>query len=215
MQSRVIIVGEYGPADGDISGAEVWGANLAYRKQVGITHIFAMDHLVRMERKHSGFVEDVNDLNVPVVMQRHYEEIPLSVGFPLQPVIERFFGNDKNRAYLTSTICYMMAMAILNKFDRIELHHILTDQHSNEYFAQKSGLDFFYAWALASGIEIALTEDCLIGRPYPWQPPLYGYHPRSKGAYPDYVLATAVGAITFMPDIREQAEILTMEQEDG
>jgi len=88
--------------------------------------------------------------------------IPSSVPYPFEEVYSLFDnlrrGADRRRSiYLTSTISYMIALAILEKFDVIELYGIELSVGS-EYVYQKAGAEMLLGYAAAKGIEVRLVE---------------------------------------------------------
>ena len=93
----------------------------------------------------------------PIYMQYWQPEIPCSVAYPLREVSDIAFKNfrrgDRKIKYFTSTLAYMMGIAILEKFERIEIYGFeLADDI--EYVRQKACAEFWIGVALAKGIEV-------------------------------------------------------------
>ncbi|MEQ8226722.1 MAG: hypothetical protein RIA64_01450 [Rhodospirillales bacterium] len=149
----------------------VWGCNFAYRNSPQMDRIYAMDHIAEWLERSPGWTDNVNDLGIPVVMQKHFSEVPKSTPLNLAG-LRRFPGT---RDYYINTICYMIADAIREGFGTIVIHRILARVGSIEYMEQKACLDFWAGVAHGLGIELLTSEDSLIGHPYPWQSNLYGY----------------------------------------
>ena len=62
--------------------------------------------------------KDLIALNCPVYMWKHYEDIPNSVEYPLQHMLEQF-GD-----YFTNSISYMLAQAIVEDFEVIHVYGV-------------------------------------------------------------------------------------------
>lgn len=88
--------------------------------------------------------------------------IPASIPFPFTDAYKIFenikFGKEeKNQPYLTSTMSYMAAMAIIEGFDVIEIYGAELSA-GTEYVYQKAGLEMLCGYAAAKGIIIKLVE---------------------------------------------------------
>ncbi len=98
-----------------------------------------------------------NPLNIPIYMQYHHDEIPLSVGYPIHEVCEKFLknftrGEDRVR-YFTSTFAYMMGVALLEGFERVEIYGFeMADEI--EYLQQKACAEFWIGVAIGMGVEV-------------------------------------------------------------
>jgi hypothetical protein len=129
-----------------------------------------------------------NPWNIPIYMQHWNEEIPNVVEYPLHAIYKMFLGNfwrgDKHVKYFTSTLAYMIALAlyegrhgVLNEkpFDRIELYGFdLSDDV--EYVKQKACAEFWIGMAMGMGVEVWSPENCQIL----WSA-LYGGHELGDG----------------------------------
>ena len=109
----------------------------------------------------------------PVYMQHVYAEIPDSVEYPLAEVCERFFkrvlkGEEKIK-YLTSTFAYMLALALFEGFERLEIFGFEM-AGGDEYAPQKACAEFWLGMAMGMGVEIYLPPKSQLL----WGP-LYGY----------------------------------------
>jgi len=114
-----------------------------------------------------------NPLNIPIYMQYYQEEVPGSVEYPLREVCDKFFKNirrgDAKIKYFTSTFAYMMGIALLDGFERIELYGFEMSS-GDEYIEQKGCAEFWIGLAIGRGIEIFLPDKSQLL----WGP-LYGY----------------------------------------
>lgn len=92
-----------------------------------------------------------------IYMQYHQNEIPNSVAYPLREVNQEVFSlfrrGDKKVRYYTSTFAYMMGIAIIENFDRIEIYGFEFSDDI-EYVKQKACAEFWIGFALGRGIEV-------------------------------------------------------------
>lgn len=100
----------------------------------------------------------------PIYMQRVWTDIPSSVEYPLEQVVERF-----GRRYFTSSVAYMIALAMLLGFERIEIYGVEMATDS-EYFWQRDCVMYWIGRAEGMGVDVYLPSGCGLfkGR-------LYGY----------------------------------------
>lgn len=89
----------------------------------------------------------------PIYMQAHYEQVPASVALPINEIIKRY-GN-----YLTSSLSYMLTLAMLEGFERIELYGFEMGTRT-EYHYQKSNAEYLIGMARGLGFEIYLPPGC-------------------------------------------------------
>lgn len=120
-----------------------------------------------------------NPWSIPIYMQYPQEIIPGSVGYPIHEVVEKVFPHfhrgDKNVKYFTSTFAYMMGIAILEGFERVEVYGFdLSDDI--EYVKQKACGEFWIGYAMGMGIEIYVPPGC----PILWSA-LYGGNEQGAG----------------------------------
>jgi hypothetical protein len=107
----------------------------------------------------------------PIYMQEHYDEVPASVKFPKDEIntwLAKEF--DAPPDYYTSSIAQMLALAMFQGYKSIGLYGIdmLND---DEYYYQRSGLEFIIGLAKGRGIKIDIPkESALLKCNY-----IYGY----------------------------------------
>lgn len=169
------------------SGIEVWGLNEAHSFpwmlswdrwfQVHKSEAFTRD--LNPHRAHErGYVKGHYDWlkqkhNKPIYMLYVYPEIPDSVEYPLTQLSAHFFprikrGNESLK-YYTSTFAYMMALALFEKFQRIEIYGFEMAA-GDEFAPQKACAEFWIGYALGVGVEIYLPPKSQLI----WGP-LYGF----------------------------------------
>lgn len=133
----------------------------------------------RGRRTFAGYMRYLRRLDCPVYMQNEHPDIPMSVAFPLDTVLERF-----GRCF-TSTVSYMVALAIIEKYDHIALWGI--EARGSEYIHQRPALRYLLSLARQQGIRVDLPRTSAIRVPKtPRFVPtkvLYAYDWRSRHAW--------------------------------
>ena len=89
----------------------------------------------------------------PIYMQKAHAEIPASVAFPREKINEYMgrFGVESD--YLTSSISYMLVLAMYEGFKEIHLYGVDMLQEE-EYYYQRTGLEYLIGLARGSGIAV-------------------------------------------------------------
>lgn len=91
---------------------------------------------------------------VPVYMLEHHPDIPMCVRYPIEDVTKLIGkATAKDTPYLESSIAYMVALAILEKVDRIGIWGV--DLHCDtEYSYQRPNLEYLIGLARGCGIKV-------------------------------------------------------------
>jgi hypothetical protein len=115
----------------------------------------------------------------PIYMQEVFEEVPASVKYPFEEIHEKFGlkleGEDHWREF-TNTFPYMLALAMYEEFDRIEIYGFEMGSET-EYAYQRPSVHLWLGiarglWLTTGKPEIYIPDKCeLLG----WGTPLYGY----------------------------------------
>lgn len=117
----------------------------------------------------------------PIYMQENEltDLVPSGVRYPFEeivgtllPHLRRAEGGEFTETitkYFTSSIAFMIALAIYEGFDSIEIYGVDMDNNT-EYGYQKSCAEFWIGLALGRGIQVVIPEPCLL-----LNAPLYGY----------------------------------------
>lgn len=115
------------------------------------TKLFEMHDRSLWERRGEEYLDLLKSSDVPIVMQQQYEDIPNSVPFPLQDAIVEF-GD-----YFNSSIAYMLALAILEGHDEIEIYGVdnLTD---SEFAYERPCNEYFIGMAKGMGLDVKIAE---------------------------------------------------------
>lgn len=140
-----------------IHSKKSWSRNVAKRGIKGHKDWLLAEHL-----------DDDGGLK-PIYMQHFYPEVPNCVEYPLRDVVHSVFKNLKRGVrsekwkskYFSSTLAYMMGVAVLEDFDRIEIYGVEMSD-AIEYRDQKANMEFWIGCAMASGIEVWLPENCAL-----------------------------------------------------
>ena len=132
--------------------------------QIHHSTLWKRDIAKRNVHGHREWLQE-NPLDIPIYMQYYQEEVPGSVEYPLRDVCAKFFKNirrgDAKIKYFTSTLAYMMGIALLDGFERIELYGFEMSS-SDEYVEQKGCAEFWIGLAMGLGIEIYLPPRCIL-----------------------------------------------------
>jgi hypothetical protein len=138
----------------------VWGLNQLYRHIPYATRWFDIhenydDHVVE-GTDHVGWLKTCK---IPVYMMQRKEEYPMSITYPIEVSMKYFggFRHDGQFDYYTSSIAYMLALAIREGFKEIGLFGIDLVV-GGEYFYQKPCVEFYLGWAAAAGIKLHIPE---------------------------------------------------------
>jgi hypothetical protein len=140
----------------DDNRVEIWGLNQLYR------HI---DRADRWFDIHRNWEEDnvegtdhpkwLKECGIPIYMVKRDHEIPTSIRFP----IERMIASASD--YFTSTVAYMLALAISEGFSKIHLYGIDLVV-GTEYEVQKSCVEFWLGMAHGKGIDLNIPQSCAL-----------------------------------------------------
>ena len=113
-----------------------------------------------------SYKDKLAGLEVPVMMQKEMEGIPNSECFPTAAI--GMIGS-----YLESSIAYMLAFAIFEEVDKINIYGVGAPFDSH-YVAQRSNLEYLIGFARASGIEVEV-QDCSELLQSHWDAEIYGF----------------------------------------
>ena len=94
----------------------------------------------------------LREVDIPLYMQESYSEIPNSIAYPLDDVIE--ITGD----YFNSSIAYMLGLAILEKVDRIGIWGVDMDG-DGEFGYQRPNTEYFIGFARGMGIDVFVPKE--------------------------------------------------------
>lgn len=112
--------------------------------------------------------------SVEVYMQDFYKDVPRSVRYPLDEIVERF-----KIKYFTSSVAYALALACYFGYKRIELYGVEMETNT-EYIYQRDGVTLWIGVAKGLGIDV----DAHISM---FDQPLYGYEGEVVFKYGQFV----------------------------
>lgn len=70
-------------------------------------------------------IENLKKLTCPIYMQQHWDDIPNSVTYPMAQICEAFPNPAPGwKPYLTNSISYMLALAIMESFEEIHVYGV-------------------------------------------------------------------------------------------
>lgn len=133
--------------------------SLEHLKTVGAHSTLPNEYIAWLEKQPGPGQEG----HRPIYMQDHFDSIPASLGLPREE-LNRWFAERGLKAkgcfatdYYTSTISYMMAIAIMQGRQEIHLYGIdlLQDE---EYFYQRAGAEYLVGFARGMGIKVYVPE---------------------------------------------------------
>ena len=95
------------------------------------------------------------NMTVPVYMRQRYPQFPMSIAYPFERVFHLLQGvriHDNPLHYITSSVAYAIALAILQERPKIECYGIeLVDW---EYSEQTACITFWQGFAAGRGIQL-------------------------------------------------------------
>lgn len=137
---------------------ELWGLNDMCLKMKNLTLTFEihdidklLDTTIREERFVRSFkeeIKEINKLNIPVIIQKKHKAFPNGIVFPIDKIPFR---------YLTSSVAFMMAYAIHEKVDSIDIYGIPLF-YEEEYTFERPCIEFWIGYAMGQGIEVKVHK---------------------------------------------------------
>ena len=170
---KVAIVGfapswKEAPFDAPPEECEIWMLNEMYKLKDEVKNFHADKWFEIHDRnspskampEHQHFLKNCP---CPVFMWKHFDDIPSSVKFPLNEIIEFFEEKGfQGSRYFTNSISLMVAFAIYEGFKEISVFGV--DMATNsEYQAQRPSVEYWIALAEGMGIKVYIppTSDIL------------------------------------------------------
>jgi hypothetical protein len=177
---------------------EIWGCNEAYNANYMKTSEgeFRADRWFQLhteedftranninDKRHYEWLQQEH--NFPIYMQAEFDSIPNSEKIPIDEMDVEYFSNvytlnlqkgktekwleENDHGYYSSSFAWMMAMAIYQGFEEIQIWGFNMGTQS-EYMYQKPGGEFWVGVALALGIKVSIAGNSPILRGH-----LYGF----------------------------------------
>ena len=131
-------------------GCECWGLNDMRYKEM--TMLFELHERERW----STYSKELHKLNIPVMMQDVELDVPTSVKFPMQPIMDEF-----GITYFNNQICQMIAFALQTKrFKNIYLYGVDyrgTERPEQEF--ERPCTEFWMGIAVGRGCQIFCAKE--------------------------------------------------------
>jgi hypothetical protein len=94
----------------------------------------------------------------PIYLLQSYPEIPGSVAYPTRRMQESFAWDSHPEELFTSSLDWMLALAIAERFQRIEIYGADMWDAPHERGDQRNGAHFWIGRALGAGIDVHLPD---------------------------------------------------------
>jgi len=148
---------------------EVWTLNEAYKLFQQIKNgradrwfeIHSPDSPSKNTKEHTEFLRNCK---VPIFMQEHYDDIPMSVAYPREEIKEyfnqNFIINEAGSPFTeySNSISWMVALAIYEWYEEIWITGVDMAQQS-EYQFQRPSCNFFIGYAAGKGIKVLIPRN--------------------------------------------------------
>ena len=131
----------------DDNDYEIWGLNFGYSYMKRYDRYFEIHDSRILRAEH---VKKLQELDVPIYTQVPLEGLKQNVIYPLQEIIDHFKTD-----YFTNSISYMIALAIYEGFEQIDIFGV-DMAVSEEYGHQRPSCEYWIALARGKGIEVNL-----------------------------------------------------------
>ena len=176
---KVCIVGfaeSYKQAPFDDPSYTIWGMNQLYRWIPRADRWFEMhkDYLSD-QVEDSDYLGWLKECQIPIYMLQRDPAIPNSIAYPIDSVV----ASVVKQYYFTSTVAYMLALAILEGFEQISIYGVDLAADS-EYSYQKPNAEYLIGIATDRGIKVNVpVTSALMKQRY-----LYGYQDKPNDVLP-------------------------------
>lgn len=144
---------------------EIWACNEFHMIAPRIDVLFQLhgegrlqDTKKEMDGKH---LEWLRNAKIPILMQKHYDDIPNSIPFP-KDYLQDKFGNrfvdpGTKETYFTNTISWQIALAIDMGYKEIDLYGV-NMANDEEYASQRPSVEYFIGIARGLGIRVYIPD---------------------------------------------------------
>jgi hypothetical protein len=185
---KVALVG-YAPswkdAQYDDADIEIWIMNDMYDfapRWDRLFDIHMIDEIKTRKSRGEGnklHYEMLKTLDKPIYMQQHFEEIPASVKFPLDSIVDKYWIPAMgDKIFLTCSVAHMLALAIYEGFEEIQLFGI-HEAVDDEYSCEMPSVLYWLGVAHAKGITIKISPESPLLKGYF----IYGYEDPKDAAF--------------------------------
>jgi hypothetical protein len=178
----VAIVGGHWFASGNVfdNSVEVWAFNDGAAQKPHVDVVFQIHELERATL--IGGEEHINwlkSLNVPIYMREKFPQFPTSIAYPFDEVfaltghVKQGLSGLEDLRYLTSSVPFAIALAVLQNRPRIDIYGMELDGGAE----RKLHVDCITFWiGFAAGRNISLNIHCA---DWIFRRPIYGENPKA------------------------------------
>ena len=142
---------------------EIWGLNELYMMIPRWTRWFELHTRSVYEadkNRTNDHIYALRAMTCPVYMHQHYDDIPMSVAYPLNEIARAFPSPaEGSRPYLTNSISYMLALAIYENFQEIMIAGV-DMAHDTEYGTQRPSCEYYIGIAQGRGVKVTMPPEC-------------------------------------------------------
>ena len=147
-------------------------ANADWAKRVSASIEIHKPKLYKDHPLDAKYWEYLVNTDVPVIMQETDRDVKSSCVFPLSEIknlTKNVIVKGQQAQILNSSICYCIALAILQNYEQIDVYGVEMS-NSSEYRSQQSAFTFWVGFAAGRGVKLNIncTQALLLQ-------PLYGY----------------------------------------
>ena len=123
--------------------------------------------------------EMLKTLDKPVYMQQHLDEIPASVEFPLDSIVEKYrIPAMGDKIFITCSVSHMLALAIFEGYEEIQLYGI-HEAVDDEYSCEMPSVLYWLGVAYGKGITVKISPESPLLKGYF----IYGYEDLKNAAF--------------------------------
>lgn len=190
MNKKTVRLIALGPSCAEASwqeeGKETWGIQYTWR-HFKLDRAFVMDDKEWIEAKNNSFnvpidiAGEMRKTNIPIYVAKKWQDVANTIEYPIGRVLEYF----KPVKYFMNSVAYMLALAILEGYERIEMYGIdlryFNDlggkmEYHHNWIDETHCIAFWAGQAIGRGIELVITKRSSLMKPVmPNDPSLYGY----------------------------------------
>lgn len=179
MRTVVIIGKAENAAKAPAAGVELWGCNESFMAMPGGSRFDRWDrwfdvhtraHIVK-HRPRAWRWYRRQSRRRPIYLHKPYVAVPGSRAFPIAKLQQAFGWGGHPEEFFTSSVDFMLALAIHEGVDRIELYGVDMYEAPHERGEQRNGAHYWIGIARGRGIDVHIPDDsslCKTDR-------LYGY----------------------------------------
>ncbi len=189
---KVALVGyasSWGEAPFEDKSFEIWIMNSMYLIAPRYDRIFDIHDIEEIKNRpqkpdEPKHYEAIKTLQKPIYMQRHYDEIPASIEYPLAEMVKEFYIPKAmgDKLFTTCSVTHMLALAIHEKFEEIHLYGI-DEAVDGEYSDEMPGVLYWLGVANGKGIELVISPHSPLLKGY-W---IYGYEDKPKKQHIEFL----------------------------